>query len=212
MAQFFSMLVRGAEDVQRAFDLKAIAARKAAALATREAVELIREEVDKRTLLPKRLSIQDTNAPRYLSQRKPIQTYVNEQRNEGLVVLGRHWTPARTPAMLSLGGKELERSGLKIPRDTYIKGAHGYFQGRTKATNALGKSTGPARAYIFMRFSKFPDLASWADRQDKGMQRYKHAIRITPEIGQQLITSPAVERNRARVLSFYTERIGREFQ
>lgn len=194
-----SQLVLGADLCARAFDLKQEAFRKQAAIATRQAVAFVADEAGERTLIPKRINIQDSNAPRYLSQRKPIRTLVNESRNEGLVVVDRHWTPARTPAMLRMAGDSLKRRGLKIPRDSWIKSAGGRFAGRRKSSNGVNREGN----YAFLRFSRHPHLAAWAANPARGRQELRHAIRISPDIGQRLITQPTVDRNRERIAAFF---------
>ncbi len=204
--------VSGIEDCLNALSNKAARVDTGLGSATRQATALIVDQVSRRILIPKRINVQDAmgrNYARFLSQRKPVSSFVDTAKKEGLVVVGEHYTNVRTSGLIrqwtSHGGQatDLLRTGLRIPRNSFIKGANGKFQGRSKSNNRENSQAGLQT----MSFQKWPKLLQWAQQRGRGYQVMRHAIKLTPEVGQALITQPAVARNRERIHQFYRDAV-----
>jgi hypothetical protein len=64
---------------------------------------------------------------------------------------------------------------------------------------------------IRMSFDKHPKLLQWAQQRNKGYQFMRHSIKLTPEVGQRLITAPALNRNEDTIRQMFFEAVTRAF-
>lgn len=210
--------VHGIENFVQAMHRKAAATTKEVAKATVTGVRVVASAAEKRVIIPTQRSGQDDRSIRGaysyrpMARRTPVRRRVDTATAVGYVLLGGHWTSARTSGIEHVYEKlgmtsQLFREELYIRRRLFQGG--GWKRGRPKGPPLLrgmlrGDTQNVSLIENRLRIADLPWLKKWADQEAKGKQVQRHAVRLTnPEARKMLILQPALEESLEDILLIY---------
>lgn len=156
-----------------------------------EATQLVKGATEERVIIPRQVSRQD--APKFmrLTRRSPVRARVARGEAKGFVELVSHWTSARTPGIIRFVRQYGQPSDL-VRKQLHVVTAPG------------GKKANPEAEPMRMAFRSWPRLEKWGQREDRGRQVNRHAIRLkNPNIRLKLILDPAVREQREAVIEVF---------
>lgn len=210
--------VIGIESFVIAMQRKAARTKREVAEATRTGVQVMAAAAEERVIIPTQRSGQDDKsirgAYRYrpMARRTPVRRRVDSATAVGYVLLGGHWTSARTPGIehvyRDLGlTSQLFRDELYIRRRLFQGG--GWKRGTPKGPRLVrgllrGDTQNVSLLENRLKIGDLPWLRKWAGDDDKGRQEQRHAVRLTdPEARRLLILQPALDENLEDIIEIY---------
>lgn len=161
----------GVEGFARSLERRARAIDRETKKAALQAADRVVETAEGRVRSRQRVTIQDNS-----SEIRPRPPRIGKAQAGGgvSVTMGGQWGHARSDVVsrvMSLEGY----AGLLIRKHLWVKRNEG-FQEK-------------------LLFSQTPWLRQWGEREDRGRQRYRHAVRLPPEVRMRLTLSPALMEN-----------------